>query len=238
MFSPLRAVTFDATGTLFYAPRLGEIYSEVLGRHGLAVTPPEARRLVREVWQEFAIAHPLGADRFSTHPDGARGWWRRFVERLADRIKFAGSSLPSAPFAAAELYSRFGAASAWEVYAEVPATLDALRERGLALAVVSNWDDRLPHLLADLGLAERFDVIVHSAAVGREKPDSAIFQAALTRLGVSAEETLHVGDGVHEDFEGAEAAGLQALLLVRGPRRRTERSIGDLSEVADWVRTD
>ncbi len=235
MSAPLRAVTFDATGTLFHAPRLGEIYSEVLGRHGLAVSPPEARRLVREVWQELSIAHPLGGDRFAAHSDGARGWWRRFVERLADRIRFAGSSLPSAPFAAAELYSRFGSASAWEIYAEVPATLARLRERGLTLGVVSNWDDRLPHLLRELGLAPWFETIVHSAAVGREKPDAAIFQAALDRLAVAAPETLHVGDGVHEDFEGADAAGLHALLLVRGPRRRAERTIGDLSEVLSWI---
>ena len=108
----LRAVTFDLTGTLIHAPRLGEIYSEVLGRHGVDVAPERAASLVREVWRELdCLAHPA-RDRFAAHPDGARGWWRRLLERLCERLE-AG---PPDPFAAAELFERFAGADAWEVY--------------------------------------------------------------------------------------------------------------------------
>jgi putative hydrolase of the HAD superfamily len=207
----IEAVTFDATGTLFHCPRLGEIYAEVLCRHGLDVEPAEVMRLIREVWQELSCVTVLGRDRFSSHPDGSRGWWRRFLARLAERLE---APTPS-PFAAAELFERFARPDAWEVYPEVPAALAALAGEGLTLAVVSNWDDRLPRLLAGLGLAPRFSAVVYSAGIGIEKPDPRIFAAALSRLGVAPAAAVHVGDSGKEDVEGAIAAGMHALLLDR-----------------------
>jgi len=96
--------------------------------------------------------------------------------------------------------------------------LDALRARGLRLGVISNWDTRLPELLRQLDLARRLDVVAYSSAVGVEKPDSRIFRRALRELGVEPRAALHVGDSRLEDLEGAIAAGMRALLLVRGSR--------------------
>jgi putative hydrolase of the HAD superfamily len=206
-----RAITFDATRTLIHSPRLIEIYREVLERHGIEAPAAEVRRLIPVVWQEMDCRTEIGRDRFSAHPEGPRGWWRRFLERLCEHL---GSPALS-PFAAAELYHRFGRAEAWEVYPEVPATLDALSRLGLRMAVVSNWDERLPPLLDSLGIGRRFDAVVFSAAVGVEKPDPRIFRHALERLGVPPEEAVHVGDSVREDVEGALAAGMEALHLVR-----------------------
>ena len=83
------------------------------------------------------------------------------------------------------------------------ATVALLRRRGLALAVVSNWDVSLP---AQLPFA--VDAVVTSAEVGTPKPDPAIFLAALVRLGVAPARALHVGDG-DADERGALAAGLR-----------------------------
>jgi putative hydrolase of the HAD superfamily len=207
----IQAVTFDVTHTLIHSPRLGEIYAEVLGRHGLAVTPVEAARLVRVVWQELACLAEPGRDRFTAHEDGARGWWRHFVHRLGEYL----GGPPVSPFAAAELFHRFGRPEAWEVYPDVAPALAALRDRGLRLGVVSNWDDRLPGLLAGLGLAPSFEALVHSSGVGVEKPDRRIFRAALDQLGVAAGEAVHVGDGRLEDVEGALAAGMYAVQVSR-----------------------
>jgi putative hydrolase of the HAD superfamily len=210
----LQAVTFDVTHTLLHCPRLGEIYSEVLARHAIEVEPREARRLVGLVWQELACAAEPGRDRFTAHPEGARGWWRWFLTRFCEHL---GSAAPS-PFAAAELFHRFAQAASWEVYPEVAPVLDRLRARGLRLGIVSNWDHRLPGLLADLGLARRFDAVVYSSAAGMEKPDPRIFQSARGGLGLAAappSAVLHVGDHQLEDVEGALAAGMRALLVRR-----------------------
>ncbi|MFQ5927758.1 MAG: HAD family hydrolase, partial [Terriglobia bacterium] len=98
------------------------------------------------------------------------------------------------------------------VPADARPTLTALRQRGLALAVVSNSSGHCQQLLAGVGLAELFDLIVDSTIVGVEKPHAEIFAHALTPLGVGAEEALMVGDFYSLDVVGAERAGLRALL--------------------------
>jgi len=207
----VQAVTFDVTHTLIHSPRLGEIYAEVLGKYRVDVEPPEALRLVREVWQELACSANPGQDRFASHPEGERGWWRRFLERMCEHLD---APVPSR-FAAAELFHRFGTAAAWEVYPEVPEVLAALAGKGVRLGVISNWDHRLPALLEELDLARFFGTVTYSQKAGMEKPDLRIFLQALGELGVEPAAALHVGNGRLEDVEGAVATGMSALWLAR-----------------------
>jgi putative hydrolase of the HAD superfamily len=185
---------------------------------------------VRTVWTEFACLADPGHDRFTSHPGGARGWWHRFVLRVAEHL----GAPPPSRFAAAELYHRFGAAEAWEVYPEVRGTLAALRAKGLRLGVVSNWDERLPLLLERLGLAQSFEAVVCSSGVGVEKPDRRIFRRALELLAVGPESALHVGDHRLEDVEGATAAGMHAVQL---DRRGSGGGLADLTELPHLVDT-
>lgn len=223
--SSIRAVSFDVTHTLIHAPRRGEIYAGVLERHGVHIAPGEAERLIPIVWQEFACGVPSGADRFAMHPEGARGWWRRFLGRLCELAEVP----PPSPFAAAELFDRFAHAAAWEIYPDVLPCFTELRAQGLSLAVISNWDERLPTLLERLGLLPFFDVVMISSAVGREKPDARIFHEALRRFGIAPASLLHVGDSRRDDLEGALACGIAALLLER---RGTAGGIASLAEIA------
>jgi HAD superfamily hydrolase (TIGR01509 family) len=91
------------------------------------------------------------------------------------------------------------------------ALLEALRERGLKLGLVSNAFDPpglLHRDLAELGIAERLDVALFSSEVGRRKPDPEIFQRALDALGVDAAAVLFVGDTLASDIAGAAALGM------------------------------
>jgi putative hydrolase of the HAD superfamily len=223
----IEAVTFDVTHTLIHSPRLGGIYAEVLRRHGLEIDGEEAERLISIVWQEFSCSADPGRDRFSAHPDGERGWWLRFLERMCELRE----APPPSRFAAAELFHRFGTAAAWEVYPEVRETLGALARSGVRLGVVSNWDHRLPGLLAALGLAPCLGSITYSAKMGVEKPDKRIFQQALAELGVEPAAALHVGDGRLEDVEGAVAAGMKALHLTRNTGGGDLRDLTRLPEL-------
>jgi putative hydrolase of the HAD superfamily len=105
----------------------------------------------------------------------------------------------------------------WHLWCRtVPGTLEALdrlRAAGLRLGVVSNSDGRVEEALEAAGIRDRFDVILDSALVGVEKPDPAIFRAALTALGVAPDEALFVGDIYDVDVVGARAAGIGAILL-------------------------
>jgi putative hydrolase of the HAD superfamily len=89
----------------------------------------------------------------------------------------------------------------------VPRALASLRGRGLALAVVANWDYSLPRHLDRLGLARFFAAVVTSASAGVAKPDPRIFSVALDHLGVQAGRALHIGDSEADEL-GATAAGL------------------------------
>ncbi|HEY7119166.1 MAG TPA: HAD family hydrolase [Tepidisphaeraceae bacterium] len=95
------------------------------------------------------------------------------------------------------------------------AALATMREAGLRLGVISNTfvpgfvHDR--HL-ADVGLLEFFPVRVYSSETGYRKPDRRIFEAALGRLGVTARETLFVGDLIKTDIVGARRMGMRTAL--------------------------
>jgi putative hydrolase of the HAD superfamily len=222
---PIVGIGLDATGTLFRAADLGGDYARVLARHGLAADAAELNRLVPEVWREFSCAADPARDRFAGHPGGSRGFWSDVLYRLCER---AGLPVPSL-FAAAELYQRFAGAAAWRLFDDVVPAIEALRERGLRLAVISNWDERLPRLLAALGIDDPFDAVVISCDVGMEKPHRAIFDAAASALDAPPERLLHVGDRRIEDLEGARAAGWHALLLDRGGGADLE-SLSELPE--------
>ena len=135
----LAAVTFDVTHTLLACPALGQQYADVLARHGIAVLARDVEAAIPLVWQELACAATPARDRFMHHPKGARGFWRHFVERTCELID---APRPSA-FAAAELFDRFAHPDAWEVAPDTRPMLAELKRRGLKLAVISNWDQRL-----------------------------------------------------------------------------------------------
>jgi 2-haloalkanoic acid dehalogenase type II len=112
----------------------------------------------------------------------------------------------------------------WVAYAESPAVLDALRARGLKIAVLSNVGIDPRAVLARTGLHGRYDAAVFSYEVGIVKPDPAIFRMAAERLGLDPHEVLMVGDSV-EDDGGAAHLGMRTLILPRttGPTHGLEQ---------------
>jgi putative hydrolase of the HAD superfamily len=108
------------------------------------------------------------------------------------------------------------------------ALLEAMRDLGLKLALVSNAIDPPWLMHRDLereGIAERIDAAVFSSEVGWRKPHHAIFERAVELLGgVDPKRTLFVGDSLTNDVAGASALGMktvQALWfhadVARGP---------------------
>ncbi|MGH2956931.1 MAG: HAD family hydrolase [Solirubrobacterales bacterium] len=100
-------------------------------------------------------------------------------------------------------------------YPDAEPALRSLRERGLRLVVVSNWDCSLGEVLERCGLAQLTDGAVSSAEAGARKPDPAIFDPALELAGCRPAEALHVGDTPEEDLAAARAAGIRGLLIDR-----------------------
>jgi putative hydrolase of the HAD superfamily len=106
----------------------------------------------------------------------------------------------------------------------VAETLQALRQRGLHLGIVSNIDDdQLVHLMALSELEPYFDSILSSEQAQSCKPDPDIFAEALRRAGCRPDEVLFVGDTLMQDIAGANQAGLRSVLIWH----RTDRDPPD-----------
>jgi putative hydrolase of the HAD superfamily len=210
----IRAVTLDAAGTLFdVAEPVGVTYARVAARHGVALAAGDVDRRFRAA---MATAPPMafGGTDPADLATQERGWWQAVV---ATALGPAAAEVAPACFG--ELFEHYARAEAWRVYADVPSALAALRARGVRIAVVSNFDGRLPGLLAGLGLAPLLDHALHSTRAGCAKPAPAIFRAALAAIGVTPAEALHAGDGVTADVDGARVAGLRPVLVDRVGRR-------------------
>ena len=207
-----KAVTFDAGGTLIYCdPSPGEIYAHHLSRHGRPVLAEDVGPVFREAWAELQRRTVPGQDRYNSVPGGELGWWGEFVREVLRRLDHDASWEPLLQ----DLYAAFCDASVWKVFPETKSTLEELAARGARLAVISNWDHRLPNILQSLGLADTFETVTVSSIEGVEKPSAEIFSRTLERMDVAAGEAIHVGDSPLEDYSGAEMAGLGAALIDR-----------------------
>ena len=91
--------------------------------------------------------------------------------------------------------------------------LATLREQ-YRLGVISNNFGNTQGWCDDHNLSPLLDVVVDSTVVGISKPEAGIFHAALSRLSVSPEEVIYVGDTFSDDVVGAKGVGMWAAWLV------------------------
>lgn len=211
----LKAVFFDAAGTLIYLPvSVGEHYREVGLRFGLNMEAAALNQAFKRAWSTSA---PRQAQR-GPRRDDDKGWWRDLVARVIQDV----SPTPQAgqfdlPGYFEAVYRHFAQPGVWAAFDDVGPALRVLRSRGLRLGVISNFDRRLYPILQGLGLDACFESMTISSEVGSDKPDPYIFQAALDSLRLDAAEAMHVGDDPLTDW-GAEAAGLRVFRLQRPAR--------------------
>jgi putative hydrolase of the HAD superfamily len=198
-----KAVLIDALGTLVElqppAPRL----REALGREGFEVSEEQAAAGIGAEIAYYLAHHLEGRDRESL--DDLRD---RCAEEMRNALGVPGLGHAEARRAMME-------ALVFEPYPDAVPGLWALRERGLRLVIASNWDCSLPDWLGPPGLLELVDGVVTSADVRAPKPAPEVFLRALEVAGARPDEALHVGDSVANDVEGAAAAGIRALLVLR-----------------------
>ena len=225
----IRAVFFDAAGTLIKPTRrVGESYAIVAKKYGRDIAPSDITARFRLC---FETSPPLAFPGASATQLAAleREWWKNLVLRVFE--PWGGVERFDECFS--ELFEYFAGAAAWALYPEVAATLAALKERGLILDVISNFDSRLHRILAGLGIAGRFDEVFVSSAVGHAKPDPRIFQAALRRHGLAPADVAHIGDSETKDIRGASDLGLTAILVDRSGQEasRSLLRVGGLNEI-------
>ncbi len=200
---PIDTLFLDAGGVLVF-PNWVRV-ADTLARHGVPADPSALAAA------EPYVKRDIDAGPTISSTDNQRLGWM-YVDLILDRAGVAAGEATAA--AVRELYDYHREFNLWEhVPDAVEPALQEFNRLGLRLVAVSNANGRLPVLFDRLGLSKYFDCLIDSFIEGVEKPDPRLFQIALSRVGASADRTLHVGDLYHVDVAGARAAGLSAVLL-------------------------
>ena len=91
--------------------------------------------------------------------------------------------------------------------------LQALKDRGLLLVLVSNFYGNMSVVLREFGFDGLFLQVIESAVVGIRKPDPRIFLLGVEALGLKPEEVTVVGDSLDKDIIPAQETGCQTVWL-------------------------
>ncbi len=90
--------------------------------------------------------------------------------------------------------------------------MTAIRKGGYKVAMIANGDSAgARNIIKATGLQDYFDAIIISEEVGIEKPCRGIFDAALAKLGVKAENAVMVGNRIDADIVGANRSGMKSV---------------------------
>ena len=200
-------MVFDAVGTLMYPqPTVAEAYQSALSRHcGVNVEPDQVSAVIRE----SLIARSTGDD-LSTSEESEHEFWAQLIRDLCPDSEGFQACFD-------DLFAHFARPDSWGCFSDVGEIFGRLKCAGLKVAIASNFDLRLNSVCDGLRELADVDCRIISSAVGWRKPAAEFFQAAMQELGVSAEQTLMVGDDLINDVQGATAAGMRAAWIRRGP---------------------
>lgn len=208
----IKLVTFDATNTLlkFRVPPWHH-YMVVARDYGFKGTEHEVRYRFTDSFKLMSNKYP----NFGKNKIDWSTWWTQVV-----RLTFEGQLPEKADVdgIANRLIDEFRTPKLWSIADGANTLLYTLCSRGISIGVISNFDPRLHDILQSVGIANFFDFIITSYECGYSKPDEKIYKIALNRCPQRprAIESLHIGDDLKNDYNGARAAGWNALLITKG----------------------
>lgn len=218
----MKAVAFDFGQTLgaldhdFMAKRLRE--------RGATLDVAGAARAAEQAWDIY------GANKAAGHAKA----WRAMLE-----AQLAGGGIPEWRRAelAEWLWHEQPKQNLWRrPIAGMIELVRQLRDRRVPIGIISNSEGHLAELVAEMGWAGDFDIVVDSGKLGIDKPDPRIFEHACAALGVTPAELLHVGDAWEADVQGALRTGASAVWFdARHPARELPPRVygaADASELA------
>ena len=234
----IKAVFFDLYNTLVdFDPPREEVQAEICREFGIEVAPEAIRRAIPAA-DNFFYQENVRSSIGKRTPQEKLDFYAEYESRI---LREAGVEVSKE--VALQIMARFGLKlrqpdAKLVLFDDVEPALAQLKGKGLTLGMITNVDYDIAPVCHRLGLFSYLDFIVTSHEVHTEKPDPAIFHAALERAAVKASETIHVGDQYHADVLGARNAGIKPLLLDRdgfyGEVSECPR-IRRLTEVAEYL---
>jgi len=232
------AVIFDVGGTLV---RWGgsSLFARFLSHYARCVSRDqlmEDAALLRQVMIDTFARHRHAAVGMGATEDTVLAFWHRVLQETLQLWQRPGYSAHMlAPLTHSVVMGHFDA-----LFQDTVDTLSRLSSAGLRLGVISNWNQNLPHELANWGLDRFFDFVIVSSLVGVAKPSPEIFRLGLTRASCEPRQALYVGDNVLDDCAGARGVGMDAVLIRREGTLQQEEALcsavyPSLSALADTL---
>lgn len=216
-----RVIFFDVGNTLLY-PNLSQILAPL----------PKQRRPTLDQWHEVERRTKKEFDQGMMGGKVDHSFWWTFYTHLLQDLDAQADGLRDS------LVRNTQQSANWDQI--LPGTCEALQRIGRdhAMAVISNSDGQIKDVLERCGIAGCFRCITDSGTVGCEKPDPAIFQAALREMQAEPAESLYVGDVFSIDFVGARKAGMEAVLFdVAGAYRDHDwPRVNSLAGLENWLK--
>jgi 2-haloacid dehalogenase len=195
----ITTATFDCYGTLIdWEGGLGCFLYDLAIRNGDST--PLNGRMLRERWEAFQF-------------EQIHGPYQTYETILAESLRLFCKERGY------EWQNQFGGDLArsmrsWQPFHDTKPALDVVRATGLRLAIISNTDRAIiEHSLKHLEVP--FDGVVTAEDCGAYKPSMTVFEQALDRVGVPAEQIIHVAFGFKYDLGPAQALGFKTAWVNR-----------------------
>jgi 2-haloacid dehalogenase len=218
----IRAVVFDAYGTLFDVHSAVAAHAARLGQQAAPVSDLWRVKQLEYTWTRSLI-----------------GRYRDFRALTEEALDYALARFGIIDRALrADLLAAYMTLAA---YPDVPVALSGLRALGLSTAILSNGSpDMLAAAVTAAGLGDRLDAVISVHEIGTFKPPAAAYEPVLRRLDVVAREVVFVSSN-RWDIAGAAAFGFRPVWCNRArmPDEYADlppvAAITDLGGLAAWV---
>lgn len=213
MTNKYQAVLFDLDGTLrFSRPPYAQAFYDYAVKLGASDSPESRRRAAQWAHYYWAQSEELLTDQRDLWDEQEQRFWTNYAVRSLLAFDCSAECAQSLALEVSR-YMREEHVSEDFVPEEVPTTLQALKDAGYRLGLLSNRTRPYTELLEQLGLAVYFEAVLAAGEIDCWKPEPGIFQHVLERMGVVASQALYVGDNYYADILGAQSAGLSPVLF-------------------------
>lgn len=205
---------FDVGGTLLQlnVDKLAHTYVQRAARRGIALDHALARAVLVEL--EGELPSRSRERQISLEKSFGKGFWEEFYGEAFRRLGVTADMTAEVN----DIRERFQRADFETLFPDVVPALEGLTAAGARLGILSNFSPNCEDVLKLMGVHRFYSFFVVSALAGVEKPDPRIFELAVQASGSPHSDIVYIGDSIYHDIEGANRAGLDAILVDRRNR--------------------
>jgi HAD superfamily hydrolase (TIGR01549 family) len=226
----LNVVLFDFVNTLAQkVPTTSGVFSSYIEKqYHVTINPKEIDLQIAKL-DEIRLYSTLAA---RSEKDYRRKYYAQFNEELLIRLGIRPSVNIDTLFEYMNSLPR-----TWALFPEVEEVFMKIKERGLSIGIISNFDINLDSILRDdLGISDFCDYVYCSSVVGMEKPNTLFYQGFFSLHKIDIESCIYFGDNYELDYVVGNRIGLTTYLLdINNQRPDIEQSITSISEVLEVI---